>query len=65
MSWVPLGLKMWSWRRPRRPKLVFSYCFLSCSGDPEITVISVCRKQTFKDLKNTSETFKALLKRPS
>ncbi|PKI77386.1 hypothetical protein CRG98_002216 [Punica granatum] len=72
IPWVPLGLEteqltlksvlqMWSGRRPWRPKLDFSDCYLRCLGDPEINVISVCRKRTYKDLENASETFKALL----
>ncbi|PKI63567.1 hypothetical protein CRG98_016036 [Punica granatum] len=32
-------------------------------GTPEITVISVCRDWTSKDMKNAFETFKALLGR--
>ncbi|PKI56844.1 hypothetical protein CRG98_022802 [Punica granatum] len=56
-------MQMWSQSRPRRLKLDFSYCFLSCLGAPEIIVISICRDRTSADLKCTSETFKALLGR--
>ncbi|PKI41451.1 hypothetical protein CRG98_038150 [Punica granatum] len=56
-------MQMWSQRCPRRSKLDFSDCFLSCLGAPEIPVIFICRDLISKDLKSVSETFKALLGR--